>query len=95
MLSVGRALLLNGRLVVMDEPSEGLAPTVVDDLVATIHRLVDEGVGVLVVEQNLRAATAIADRLQVMVAGRIEAEVVSDDLMSDSDLQRLYLGVDA
>ena len=79
----------------MDEPSEGLAPTVVDDLVATIHRLVDEGVGVLVVEQNLRAATAIADRLQVMVAGRIEAEVVSDDLMSDSDLQRLYLGVDA
>ena len=49
----------------------------------------------LVVEQNLRAATAIADRLQVMVAGRIEAEVVSDDLMSDSDLQRLYLGVDA
>jgi branched-chain amino acid transport system ATP-binding protein len=95
MLSVGRALLLNGRLVVMDEPSEGLAPTVVDDLVATIHRLVDEGVGVLVVEQNLRAATAIADRLQVMVAGRIEVEVVSGDLMSDSDLQRLYLGVDA
>ena len=95
MLSVGRALLLNERLVVMDEPSEGLAPTVGDDLVATIHRLVDEGVGVLVVEQNLRAATAIADRLQVMVAGRIEAEVVSDDLMSDSDLQRLYLGVDA
>ena len=74
MLAVARALLLNGRLVVMDEPSEGLAPTIVDTLIDAIHHLVAEGVAVLVVEQNLRAATEIADRQLVMVSGRIETE---------------------
>ena len=53
MLAVGRALLLNGSLLVMDEPSEGLAPTIVDTLVESVGRLVAEGVAVLVVEQNL------------------------------------------
>lgn len=58
MLSVGRALLLNGSLVLMDEPSEGLAPTIVDTLIAAVHSLVSEGTAVLIVEQNLRAATS-------------------------------------
>ena len=63
MLAVGRALLLNGSLVMMDEPSEGLAPTIVDTLIETVHHLVDEGVAVLVVEQNLYAATQMAERV--------------------------------
>ena len=93
MLAVGRALLLNGDLVLMDEPSEGLAPTIVDVLVAAVHRLVAEGTAVLVVEQNLRAASMMADRQLVMVTGRIQAETTAAELLADPELQRRYLGV--
>ncbi|RIQ29643.1 ABC transporter ATP-binding protein [Jiangella rhizosphaerae] len=93
MLSVGRALLLNAPLVVMDEPSEGLAPTIVDVLVDAVHHLVAEGVAVLVVEQNLRAAVRMADRQLVMVSGRIEAEFTGDELLDRPELQHRYLGV--
>jgi branched-chain amino acid transport system ATP-binding protein len=93
MLAVARALLLNAHLVVMDEPSEGLAPTIVDVLVDAVHHLVDEGVAVLVVEQNLRAAVRMADRQLVMVSGRLEAEFTRDELLARPDLQRRYLGV--
>jgi len=95
MLSVARALLLNGRLVIMDEPSEGLAPTIVDTLIDAVRHLVNEGVSVLVVEQNLRAATEMAERQLVMVSGRIEIETTASALTSDPELQRRYLGVDA
>jgi len=95
MLSVARALLLNGRLIIMDEPSEGLAPTIVDTLIDAVRQLVREGVAVLVVEQNLRAATEMADRQLVMVSGRIEIETTASTLTSDPELQRRYLGVDA
>jgi branched-chain amino acid transport system ATP-binding protein len=95
MLSVGRALLLNGSLVLMDEPSEGLAPTIVDTLIAASQQLVTEGVGVLIVEQNLWAATSIAPRILVMVSGRIEAEVSAEEFRTNPDLQKRYLGVDA
>jgi branched-chain amino acid transport system ATP-binding protein len=95
MLAVARALLLNGRLVVMDEPSEGLAPTIVDTLIDAVHHLVREGVAVLVVEQNLRAASEIADRQLIMVSGRIEIETTARALTGDAELQRRYLGVDA
>ncbi len=95
MLAVGRALLLNGSLVLMDEPSEGLAPTIVDVLVEAVHRLVAEGVAVLVVEQNLRAATAMAPRQLVMVSGHIAAEFTAAELSASPDLQRRYLGVGA
>ncbi|WP_460707789.1 ABC transporter ATP-binding protein [Myceligenerans halotolerans] len=93
MLAVGRALLLNAHLVVMDEPSEGLAPAVVDVLVDAVRHLVGEGVAVLVVEQNLRAAVRMADRQLVMVSGRIEAEFSGDELLRRPDLQARYLGV--
>lgn len=95
MLAVGRALLLNGPVLLMDEPSEGLAPTIVDHLVEAVRQLVAEGTAVLVVEQNLRAASAFADRLLVMVSGRFEIELSAEELLADHDLQRQYLGVDA
>jgi branched-chain amino acid transport system ATP-binding protein len=94
MLAVARALLLNGSLLLMDEPSEGLAPTIVDSLIEVVHHLVSEGTAVLVVEQNLRAATSMAERLLVMVAGRIAAETTATALLADPDLQRRYLGVE-
>jgi branched-chain amino acid transport system ATP-binding protein len=95
MLAVGRALMLNSKLLLMDEPSEGLAPTIVDTLIAAVTGLVEEGVAVLVVEQNIHAATAMADRQLAMVSGRIEAEFGAEELRNDLRLQRRYLGVDA
>jgi branched-chain amino acid transport system ATP-binding protein len=94
MLAIGRALLLNPKLLIMDEPTEGLAPRLVDEMVQTIQHLAQEGVRVLLVEQNLGVATAVAERQLVMVGGRIAAEVTSEQLMSDPQLQRRYLGVE-
>jgi branched-chain amino acid transport system ATP-binding protein len=95
MLAVGRALLLNGSLLLMDEPSEGLAPTIVDILIDAVHHLVEEGVAVLVVEQNLRAATEMSERQLIMVAGRIQLETTAHRLLTEPALQRRYLGVGA
>jgi len=94
MLAIGRALLLNPKLLIMDEPSEGLAPLLVEELVQTIQGLVDGGVGILMVEQNLGVAAAVAQHHHVMVSGRMVAEFTSEQLMSDPELQRRYLGVE-
>jgi branched-chain amino acid transport system ATP-binding protein len=94
MLAIGRALLTNPRLLIMDEPSEGLAPTIVEGLIQTIKDLAAEGMGLLVVEQNLGVATALADRQLVMVAGSIATETTSEALMGDPAAQRRYLGVE-
>jgi len=93
MLAIARALLTNPRLLLMDEPSEGLAPTIVEELVVTIRGLVAEGVSILLIEQNLGVATSVADRLLVMVAGRIGHETTSAELLADEDAQQRFLGV--
>ena len=94
MLAIGRALLTNPTLLVMDEPSEGLAPTIVEGLVQTIKDLAAEGMGLLVVEQNLGVATSLAERQLIMVTGQIAAETTAQDLISDPAAQRRYLGVE-
>jgi branched-chain amino acid transport system ATP-binding protein len=94
MLAIARALLTNPRLLLMDEPSEGLAPTVVDGLIETSRTLVAEGVTLVVVEQNLGVATALADRLLVMVSGEITHETTAGALLGDADAQRRFLGVE-
>src|SRR4051794_22896813 len=94
MLAIGRALLTNPKLLVMDEPSEGLAPAIVEALIETCHRLVAEGLTLLVVEQNLGMATDVADRLLVMVHGEVALETTSAALLADEDMQRRYLGVE-
>jgi branched-chain amino acid transport system ATP-binding protein len=94
MLAIGRALLTNPKLLIMDEPSEGLAPTIVEGLIQTIKDLAGEGMGLLVVEQNLGVATGLANRQLVMIAGSIAAETTAADLTSDPAAQRRYLGVE-
>jgi branched-chain amino acid transport system ATP-binding protein len=94
MLAIGRALLTNPRLLIMDEPSEGLAPTVVEGLIETIKDLAAHGMGLLVVEQNLGVATTLAERQLVMVAGSIATETTASELLSDPAAQRRFLGVE-
>ena len=77
MLAISRALLGNPKLLLMDEPSEGLAPRVVEGLVETCGTLVQEGIGLLLIEQNLGVATSLAERLLVMVAGEIAIETTA------------------
>jgi branched-chain amino acid transport system ATP-binding protein len=93
MLAIGRALLTNPKLLIMDEPSEGLAPTIVEGLVETLRTLVGEGMNLLLIEQNLGVATAVAERQLVMVAGQIYTETTATTLQTDPDLQQRFLGV--
>jgi branched-chain amino acid transport system ATP-binding protein len=94
MLAIGRALLGNPDLLIMDEPSEGLAPAIVEGMIETCKTLVEEGMAILLVEQNLGVATSIAERQLVMVSGRIAAETTASALVDDADAQRRYLGVE-
>ena len=94
MLAIGRGLMTNPDCLIMDEPSEGLAPAIVEGLIGTCKTLVEEGMAILLVEQNLGVATEVAERQLVMVAGRIAAETTAQGLKSDPDAQRRYLGVE-
>ncbi len=93
MLAIGRALLTNPKLLVMDEPSEGLAPTIVEGMIETLTALVAEGMNLLLIEQNIGVATSVADRQLVMINGRIEAETTAGELVASEELQQQYLGV--
>jgi len=94
MLAIARALLTNPTLLIMDEPSEGLAPTIIEHLIATFRKLEEEGLAILLIEQNLGMATTIAERQLIMVAGSIAAETTAAELSTDAELQRRYLGVE-
>jgi len=92
MLAIGRALMSRPTLLALDEPSMGLAPIVVKTIFRTIRELNDEGVTVLLVEQNARAALRLADRAYVLETGRITTEGTAQELASDELLRASYLG---
>ena len=94
MLAIGRALVTNPKILVMDEPSEGLAPAVIEGLIETFKRLEEDDFAILLIEQNLGVATALAERQLVMIGGSIAAETTATALSGDPDLQRRYLGVE-
>jgi branched-chain amino acid transport system ATP-binding protein len=94
MLAIGRALLGNPKLLIMDEPSEGLAPAIVEMLVETFQALEEQGLAILLIEQKLDVATSLAERQLVMVGGEIALETTASDLARDSEMQRRYLGVE-
>ena len=94
MLAMGRALMARPKLIMMDEPSMGLAPLVVKDIFGIIRRLGSEGHTVLLVEQNAKAALRIANRGYVLENGRIMLEESAEELLANRDVQRAYLGRD-
>jgi branched-chain amino acid transport system ATP-binding protein len=93
MVAISRALVGAPGLVLFDEPSQGLAPKVVQDVMATVTRLKREGVAVLLVEQNVASALAVADRVAVMDRGRIVHTGSARALREDAALQRRLLGI--
>ena len=93
MLAIGRALLLEPRLLVMDEPTEGLAPAIVEQVVQALRELGDSEISVLLIEQNLGVAIDVADRIGVMVNGRLAQEMPAQALAADRELQERLLGV--
>jgi len=94
MLAIGRALMARPRLLLLDEPSLGLAPLVVEDILATLGQLCQEGMTILLVEQNARAALKVAHRAYVLETGRIILSGAAADLLADRQVTRAYLGKD-
>ena len=93
MCAIGRSLMSEPRLVMLDEPSLGLAPILVDQVFAIIARLHAEGITILLVEQNLRKALEIAGRGTVIETGRVKIEGSSAELLNDPAIRSTYLGI--
>jgi branched-chain amino acid transport system ATP-binding protein len=93
MLAIGRALLMNPSVLLMDEPSEGLAPLIVRDIGRIIGELKQSGMAILLAEQNLTMALSVADRCYVLNKGQVVAESSADALRNDDELKHRFLGV--
>jgi branched-chain amino acid transport system ATP-binding protein len=93
MLALGRALMSNPKLLCIDEPSTGLAPLMKEEVFNKINEISDMGITVLLVEQEVSAVFAMADRNYVLSSGKIIAEGTGDELMQDEVLRKTYLGL--
>ena len=91
MLTIGRALMSNPRMVLLDEPSMGLSPLYVNEIFDIIQKIHQDGVTVLLVEQNAKKALAIADRAYVLETGMITLSGKASDLLNDDKVKRAYL----
>jgi branched-chain amino acid transport system ATP-binding protein len=92
MVAMGRALMSKPRLLLMDEPSMGLAPILVERSFEIIEQVNDSGVAMLIVEQNANVSLSIADRGYVLSTGRVVLEGRAGDLLENEDLRKAYLG---
>jgi len=93
MLAIGRALMTQPRLLMLDEPSQGIAPKLVDDILAAVGRIRDLGTTILLVEQRLAEALELADRAYVLQTGRIVLEGPARDIAADAGVRKAYLGM--
>jgi branched-chain amino acid transport system ATP-binding protein len=93
MLGIGRALMANPRLVLLDEPSEGLAPLVLAHLVEVLGRIEEQGVTILLADQNLRFCRKVCDRGYILEKGRIEFEGAMDAIWRNEEVIAKYLVV--
>ncbi len=93
MLAIGRCMMGQPRLIMFDEPSLGLAPTIVQEVFRIVRRLNEEGLTILLVEQNVMASLRIAHRAYVLENGRIELSGTSNELLSDDRVRQAYLGL--
>lgn len=93
MLAIGRALVTNPSLLLMDEPSEGLSPIMMETVIDACHRLTEAGISLLVVEQSLHFASSVSDRYAILMTGSIVQQGDFPDLFRDRDLLSAYMGI--
>ena len=93
MLAIGRALMTQPRLLMLDEPSQGIAPKLVDDILAAVGRIRDLGTTIVLVEQRLAETLELADRAYVLQTGRIVLDGPAKDIAGDAGVRRAYLGM--
>jgi branched-chain amino acid transport system ATP-binding protein len=93
MVAIGRGLMSNPKLLMLDEPSLGLAPMLVDEVLDTVRRLKQEGITILLVEQNVREALDLADRGYVLQTGRLVAQGTGPELMESDLFRQAFLGI--
>ncbi|MFM2051543.1 MAG: hypothetical protein RL682_2034 [Pseudomonadota bacterium] len=91
-LEIGRALLLRPKVILIDEPSIGLSPLVVQDVFRLLRKLADQGTTVLMVEQNVKSALKISDEAIALESGRLVLQKPASDLLADPNIERLFLG---
>jgi hypothetical protein len=92
MLAIGRGLMMKPELIMLDEPSMGLAPIIVEDIFELILKIRDTGKTILLIEQNASMALSIADRAYVLETGKITMEGKGSDLLNDENVKKVYLG---
>ena len=93
MLAIGRAMMMNPQLLILDEPSLGLAPIVVDEVFRILRQLKEAGTSMLIIEQNLVKALQMADRGYVLETGKITLAGESQELLANPDVRKAYLGI--
>jgi branched-chain amino acid transport system ATP-binding protein len=93
MVAIGRGLMSNPRILMLDEPSLGLAPLLVDEVLDTVRKLKEEGITILLVEQNVREALDLADRGYVLQTGRIVGEGTGQELLDSDMFKKAFLGI--
>ena len=93
MVSLGRAMMTGADTFLLDEPSAGLAPRLVDDAFGLIERLVDRGAQIILIEQNVRAALRLADYVYILAEGQVQFDGPPEDLSEEDELMELYLGL--
>jgi len=93
MLAIGRALVTNPSIILLDEPSEGLSPVAVDRVIEICHQLLKLNISILLVEQNIHVAEALADRISIILGGKTAFESSASEFLEDLELRQKYLGV--
>jgi branched-chain amino acid transport system ATP-binding protein len=93
MVAIGRGLMSRPQLLMLDEPSQGLAPLLVDEVFRTVARIREEGISILLVEQNAQHALQLAERAYVLETGRIDREGPGRELLKDDEIRKAYLGL--
>jgi branched-chain amino acid transport system ATP-binding protein len=93
MCAIGRALMSSPKLVLLDEPSMGLAPVIVQQVFDLVRRIRSEGYTVLIVEQNVRQVLKFVDRAYLLEVGRIKASGSADELLASDDVRNAYMGI--
>ena len=93
MLAIARALIMEPKFLILDEPSLGLAPIVTEEVFKNIRRIYEEGVSILIIEQNILAALEIADRGYVLETGQVVITGSAEELLNNSEIKKAYLGI--